>query len=125
MGVEQVLARRRAERTALVNRAAEFAQGLPAALDVRAVIVFGSVARGDFNLWSDIDVLVVAATLPARALDRLDALGARPAKVQPVAWTPGEWAARSRAGDPISSEARGDGVWLLGSSEDLDALQAG
>lgn len=37
-------------------------------------MVFGSVARGDFNLWSDIDVLVVADNLPERWLDRLGRL---------------------------------------------------
>ncbi|MGH8908620.1 MAG: nucleotidyltransferase family protein [Egibacteraceae bacterium] len=44
----------------------------------RAVVIFGSVARGDFNDTSDIDVLVVAERLPARATDRLAALGAYP-----------------------------------------------
>lgn len=37
-------------------------------------MVFGSVARGHFNLWSDIDVLVVADNLPERWLDRLGRL---------------------------------------------------
>ena len=42
--------------------------------------VFGSVAHGDFNLWSDIDDVVVAARhLPDRLVDRLEAVGSRPA----------------------------------------------
>lgn len=35
-----------------------------------AVLPFGSVARGDFNLWSDVDVLVVSDALPAHPLAR-------------------------------------------------------
>ncbi|CAN5594471.1 hypothetical protein BH20ACT2_BH20ACT2_03100 [soil metagenome] len=44
-----VIDRRRAEQRALVERAAAWAETLPEALGVRSVVVFGSVARGDFN----------------------------------------------------------------------------
>jgi predicted nucleotidyltransferase len=72
-----VLDRRRRERTEMITRARAFAQSLPPALDVRAVVVFGSVARGDFNQWSDIDVLVVADGLPGRFPDRYQVLPLR------------------------------------------------
>lgn len=119
--VDAVLERRRAERRELVARARRFAAALPADLSVRAVVVFGSVARGDFNLWSDVDVLVVADRLPERLLDRLDALGRPPPRVQPVAWTPGEWRAQRRRDNPIAAEALADGVWLVGGPADLQA----
>jgi uncharacterized protein len=112
-----VIARRRAERTALLERAAGFARGLPPALGVRAVAVFGSVARGDFNRWSDIDVLVIADDLPDRLLDRLDALGPAPGGVQAVAWTPEEWHGQLARRNPIAVESANAGVWLLGSPD--------
>ncbi|HWB71961.1 MAG TPA: nucleotidyltransferase domain-containing protein [Egibacteraceae bacterium] len=120
MSPQQVIARRRAERAALIARAERFAQDLDPQLGARAVVVFGSVARGDFNVWSDVDVLVVAERLPERALDRLAALGKPPDAVEPVAWTPAEWRRQRRRSNPIAVEAVHDGVWLVGSPEALD-----
>lgn len=85
------------------------------ARQLRAAVVFGSVARGDYHEDSDIDLLVVAAALPARYPDRLRALGwPVPGRIEPVAWTPDEFAARRRAGDLIAVEAEERGVWLVG-----------
>ncbi|MBI4408301.1 MAG: nucleotidyltransferase domain-containing protein [Gemmatimonadetes bacterium] len=121
MGAEAVLARRKAERDELLGRARAFAAALPARLGLRAVVVIGSVARGDFNLWSDVDVLVIADRLPERALERLDTLGERPARVQPIAWTPAEWRAERARGNPMAKEALERGVWLVGSADQLAA----
>ncbi|MDQ3385661.1 MAG: nucleotidyltransferase domain-containing protein [Actinomycetota bacterium] len=110
-----VLGRRRSEQAELLERARTFAGVLDATLEVQAVVVFGSVARGDFNVWSDIDVLVVAANLPDRWLDRIDALGHVPARVQPMAWTPDEWQHQRRRRNPIATEAVEHGRWLIGS----------
>jgi predicted nucleotidyltransferase len=115
----EVIARRRAQRAALLSTAAAFAQQLDPALDVRAVVVVGSVARGDFHAASDLDVLVVADGLPERPLDRLLALGRRPPGVQPVAWTTAEWHAQRARDNPIAVEAQRDGVWVRGQLADL------
>lgn len=120
MTAREVIARRRVERAALLDVARRFAESLDPALGVCAVVVFGSVARGDFNVWSDIDVLVVADHLPVRALDRFEALGEPVARVQPVAWTPAEWRGQRRRSNPIAVEAADDGVWLVGSAAGLD-----
>ena len=113
---EKVHQRRRAEREGLMARARQFADGLDPALGVKAVVVFGSVARGDFNVWSDVDVLVVAERLPESPLDRLDALGLRPPAVQPVAWTPEELRRQLERGNRIAREALERGVWLVGAA---------
>jgi uncharacterized protein len=88
-------------------------------LGVRAVVIFGSVARGDFNDTSDVDLLVIAEQLPARATERLEVLGTYPSIVEPVAWTPDEWRARRRHGDPIVAEALDAGIWLVGDPSHL------
>lgn len=112
---QQVVARRRAERAELLDRAALVAQSLETRLGVRAVVVFGSVARGDFNMYSDIDVLVVADDLPGDYRQRLDAIGwPPPARVEPVAWTPQEYRSQRARRNPIAVEAERDGVWLVG-----------
>lgn len=122
MTVEEVIARRRAERAELIERARRFAESLDPSLGVEAVVVFGSVARGDFNLWSDVDVLVVASRLPERFLDRLEALGRPLQRIEPIVWTPAEWHAQVRRRNPIATECVERGVWLVGSPGALSAI---
>lgn len=112
-----VIARRRRWRQQLLDQARRFADRLGPDLDVRAVVVFGSVARGDFNDRSDIDVLVVAGQLLEHPSDRLQALGwpGSEHRVEPVACTPAEHVQRRRKRDPIAVEADEAGVWLVGS----------
>lgn len=112
--VRRVLDRRRAERAALVERARRFAEALDPKLGVRAVIVFGSVARGDFHDSSDIDVLIVADDLPERVLERNAAVGLPPPRVEFVAWTPDEWRRERDRGNPIAVEANDHGLVLQG-----------
>lgn len=79
--------RREAEREALIALARDHVERLAERLPVVEAAVIGSVARGDFNAWSDVDVVVVVdGELPGRALDRL-ALVAGPARVQTWAYT--------------------------------------
>lgn len=111
---KQVLARRRAERSALLERAERFAERLDPQLRLRAVVVFGSVARGDFHEGSDVDVLVVAESLPEATLERNAAVGLPPPGVEFVAWTPAEWREECDRGNPIAVEVCTGGVWLRG-----------
>jgi len=112
-----IIGRRRAEQARLVERAERFATDLEPGLGIRAVVVFGSVARGDFNVWSDVDVLVVADELPVAALDRLRALGPPRARVHPVAWTAAEFRNALTKSNPIAVEAAGRGIWLRGAPD--------
>lgn len=110
----EVVARRRRERQSLIELARRFADDLDAALEVCAVVVVGSAARGDFNAWSDVDVLVIANRLPGDALERLRALGDQPARVEAIAWTPWEWQVQRARRNPVAVEAEKRGVWLVG-----------
>lgn len=114
MTATEVIARRRAERTALLDLARRYAASLPREVEASAAAVFGSVARGDFHTESGIDVLIVAKQLPLRSPDRLAALGPVPPRVEVVAWTPEEWRLAARRRDPIAVEAAQAGVWVLG-----------
>jgi hypothetical protein len=117
MSVERVVERRRGERHALLAGARRFVLATAGRVKMRAAVVIGSVARGDFNRWSDVDVLVIAEELPARALDRLTLLEPRPAGIQPIAWTAAEWQRELGRGNPMAVEALERGVWLLGSPD--------
>lgn len=118
---EAVLDRRRQEQCALVERAQVFADGLDPQLGVKAVVVFGSVARGDFNLWSDVDVLVIAEHVANGWLARIVSVGEPPALVQPMVWTPAEWTQQLARNNAAALEAADRGIWLVGSAEQLVA----
>ena len=117
---EAVLDRRRQEQRALVERAQVFADGLDPQLGVEAVVVFGSVARGDFNLWSDVDVLVIAEHVADGWLERIVSVGEPPALVQPMVWTPAEWTEQLARNNAAALEAADRGMWLVGSAEQLE-----
>ncbi len=110
-----LIQRRLAERAARIDRAAAWAARLAQRLDLVAAVVFGSTARGDFNKWSDLDVLVVARELPLDVRDRLALVMAdSPPGLQPVAWTPEELLERRRRRDPIVEECGSVGVVVWG-----------
>ncbi len=84
-------------------------------MPIVAAVVVGSVARGDFNVWSDIDVIVIADALPDSALDRQTLfLDCVLPGVQPVAFTPGEFTAALAKGNRLAREALESGVVLAG-----------
>lgn len=116
----EVIARRRAWQAEWLDIARDFSARLDPTLGVRAVVVFGSLARGDFHQDSDIDLLVVAEHLPERYQERLAMIG-WPAgdRVEAVAWTPAEYRAQRRAHNLIAVEAEACGVWLVGAPEAL------
>lgn len=64
-------ARRREE---LVDLASRYADKVRDQYGPATVLLYGSIARGDFNLWSDVDVLVVSDALPLHPLARSEAL---------------------------------------------------
>lgn len=122
---EAVIARRSAERARLLGLARNFADGLDPEIGVVAVVVFGSVARGDFHEESDIDVLVVATRLPGDPRGRLRVLGNWPAPLEPVAWSPEEYRHQRGRRNPIAVEAEAVGVWLRGASTLTEGLRTG
>lgn len=112
------LAERRAERDRLIVVARAYAAALSARLPVRAVVLAGSVARGDFNVWSDIDIVVVADALPERLLDRLALLAAdSPAGVEAVGFTPTELRRAAQRGNRLVLDAAEHGIVLAGNRD--------
>lgn len=113
--MHEAVAVRKQERERLLDLARSYLEELGKGLPVRAAAVVGSVARGDFNLWSDVDVVLVVDELPARTPDRGRALSeCAPPRVQPVGFTPDEFQAAWRRGNPLALEATAVGVPLCG-----------
>lgn len=110
-----VIARRLRERAESLDRVRRWAEhqatGIPT---LSAVVVFGSVARGDFNLWSDTDVLVVVGELPDDWLERCELLAPVPPGLEVVIWTVDELADARRKANPVAVEADDVGVTAWG-----------
>jgi predicted nucleotidyltransferase len=105
--VSDVLAERAAERERLLELARLYVERLSARVEVIAAAVVGSVARGDFNVWSDVDVVVVAADLPLRAPDRgLLLADDAPGRVQPIGFLPEEFSQVFERRNPRRLKAR-------------------
>jgi len=111
----EVVEERRRLRERVVKEARRWALSLP--FKSTAILV-GSYARGDFNLWSDVDVLLVAE-FEGRPPQRLRGLEVPPGyQVVPV--TPSEFRRMVERGDPLAVEAFKRGIFLrddLGLSE--------
>jgi predicted nucleotidyltransferase len=103
-------------REAILRELGTFAVRLAAELDVEAVYLFGSLARGDQHEGSDIDLLVVAR-YPGRALELVGEIIRRTElPVEPLVVRPETLARRLQDGHPLFVRALRDGVRLYPAS---------
>lgn len=109
------LAERREAKARLTALARKFVERASDRIRIVAAVLVGSVARGDFNVWSDIDVVVIAEALPERFLERQALLLEHaPPGVQPVAFTVAEFRTALAKGNRLAREALEAGVPLAG-----------
>jgi predicted nucleotidyltransferase len=73
-GFRALAEKRHQERLALIDEARAFSGRVRKVVPDATVFLYGSVARGDFNLASDIDLLVVSDALPLKPLARAEFL---------------------------------------------------
>ncbi len=59
-GLRKLLERRRDERRAVIEEAVRLSNKLKERLGEVTILLYGSYARGDFNLWSDVDLIVIS-----------------------------------------------------------------
>ena len=103
----ELIERRRRLRERVILEAKEWALGLP--FRATAVLI-GSYARGDFNLWSDVDVILISELKgsPVERLSRIDF----PPGFEVIPLTPEEFLRLKKRRDPIALEAEKKGVVL-------------
>ncbi len=71
MSLTDIIEERRKERKLILSDLSRYSSDLRKKLGKVSVILFGSYARGDFNLWSDIDLLIISEAFSGvRFLDR-------------------------------------------------------
>ncbi|RLE75715.1 MAG: nucleotidyltransferase domain-containing protein [Thermoprotei archaeon] len=103
----EVLEERRRLRERVISEARSWARSLP--FRATAILV-GSYARGDFNKWSDVDVILVS-DLRGSPLERLSRVD-HPPGYEVIPLTPSEFLALLRRGNPLAVEAAEVGVVL-------------
>jgi predicted nucleotidyltransferase len=113
--VAEAVDQRRRDRERLLGLARRYVERLSRHLPLVGAAVVGSVARGDLNVWSDVDVLVVAEGLPERTPDRGSLLVAdAPGGAQHVGFTPEEFERAWRKRNVLARETVERGVVLEG-----------
>jgi hypothetical protein len=123
--MSSILEERRVQRAELIGLAKEFAARARQELGSVTAWTYGSVARGDFNVWSDVDVLIVVENLPQRPPDRFGLLlRLAPPGVEPKGYTLLEFQTALHKGDPQLVEALRDRVLLCDDLELEDAMEA-
>ena len=91
--------------------AGEYVKKLSKTISIKKAYVIGSVARGDFNDASDIDILIIAENLPANPLKRLHILYETvPPLIEPKAFTSEEFKLLLEKKNPLAVEAKTKGI---------------
>lgn len=101
-----------------LNELTAFVKGVEA-LEPSLVLLFGSVATGEFTQRSDTDVLVVFD----RPMDWLDVYQYSQGIVQPIVRTVAEVENLIRAGEPFYIQAFLEGVFLAGDEQTYKRLR--
>ena len=70
----EILRERRRERQRRIKLAREFVEKVADSIGSLTAVVIGSTSRGDFNAWSDIDVVIISDVFNANPLKRFDSL---------------------------------------------------
>ena len=112
----EVIERRKELREHVIKEASNWASKLP--FKVTAILV-GSYARGDFNLWSDVDVLLISESFTGGPVERLKLLDV-PSGFQVIPLTLKEFKRLLTKGDHLAIEAIEFGVVLR---DDLKLIQ--
>jgi predicted nucleotidyltransferase len=79
---QAIVDRRRAEQLEVRHRALNYIEQLAERLDIVSAVIVGSFARGDFNRWSDVDLLVIAHNLPDDPRSRAELTAAAPKRFE-------------------------------------------
>ncbi|KAA8922165.1 nucleotidyltransferase domain-containing protein [Thermoplasma sp.] len=101
----EIIQKRIEERNKVIEEASKFAKSL----DFRCtVVLIGSYARGDFNLWSDVDLLIVG-NFKGNPIERLKSIDLPPG-YEAIMLTPEEVSKMQKTHSKFIEDAMRDGV---------------
>jgi len=92
----------------------------------RAVILIGSLARGDYTAYSDADIIIVSDSVPERLIDRIPEFmdPALPVDVVPIVYTTDEAVKMAEEGRKIVGEIISYGKLLAGDERLVEMLRS-
>lgn len=112
----EIIKQREKKRIEIIETAKRWASSLD--FDVTAILI-GSYARGDFNLWSDVDILLISNVFKGNPLDRLRSINMPPG-FQAIPINLEEFNTLKMKGDILVREALKYGIVLR---DDLQLLR--
>lgn len=104
----EAVKRRRRKREEVIKEARRWARSIRFK---SSAILIGSYARGDFNLWSDVDLLLISDSFTDNPLERLKKVDAPPG-FQVIPLNTRELEKLWEKGDRLVREAAEHGVFL-------------
>lgn len=110
----KALEERQRQRDEFVAMAQTYAEELRKRLGKLTAIVYGSVPRGDFNLGSDVDVLIISEGLPSHPLERMEVLySCHEPPLEPKGYTHTEFHTLLAKRDSALAEVLKDGMVVV------------
>lgn len=104
----EIIEKRKKLTEKVTKKASKWAKGLP--FKVTAILI-GSYARGDFNLWSDVDILLISDDFKGNPVERLKLLNI-PAGFQVIPLTLKEFKILVKKEGCLAIEALTSGIML-------------
>ena len=105
---------RHRQREEFMEMAQTYAEKLREKLGKLMAIVYGSVARGDFNLGSDVDILIISEGLPHHPLERMEVLySCHEPPLEPKGYTHTEFHALLAKRNSALAEVLKDGIVVV------------
>lgn len=96
-----------------IKMARDYVRHLTEKIEDVAAYLIGSTARGDFNIWSDIDVIIISDRLPANPLERSKLLySCVEGEIEPKGYTVAEFKDLLRRCNPLAEEVMKVGIPL-------------
>ena len=110
----RALEERRRQREEFVEMGRTYAEVLRGKLGKLTAIVYGSVSRGDFNLGSDVDILIISEGLPHHPLERMEVLySCHEPPLEPKGYTYAEFSALVAKCNSAVAEVVKDGIVVV------------
>jgi len=107
----ELLQRREEQRAKWLEMATAYAERLREGLGKVTAIVYGSVARGDYGLGSDVDMLIVSEQLPGHLLARMELLySCLEGPLEPRGYTLTEFRTLQAKGHPFLNTVLSEGI---------------
>ncbi len=104
---------REEERKKIIQLSIEYVEKLKNEIGPLTGILYGSYARGDFNIGSDIDILIISDNLPSDMLKRMELLYQYiTGGIEPKGYTKTEFLRMLNSNNPLAIDAIKNGEVL-------------